>query len=118
MLSGPIRRLLFFAALALAVGLALMPGGPQILPEDKEDHGLAFALLMAGAAFAWPRARLLAQFALLAGLGAAIEIAQLLPALHRDSEIADWYADCAAAGIVALIIHRYRQSRAPTGLQG
>ena len=38
-------------------------------------------------------------FAWLAAFGAAIELFQALPALHRDAEVLDWLADMAAAAV-------------------
>jgi hypothetical protein len=36
--------------------------------------------------------------------GAAIELAQAIPALHRDSDIIDWIADTIACGLVLLLV--------------
>ena len=47
---------------------------------------------------------------LLVGLslfGAAIEVVQAIPALHRDSDVSDWLADTIAAVAVVLLLVRW-----------
>lgn len=71
----------------------VLPGGPG----DKVQHMLAFATLGALAAAGWrdqPAWRLLAC---LAAFGGFIELAQSIPALHRDAQFADWLTDSIAA---------------------
>jgi VanZ family protein len=84
---------------------ALLPEPPTPLPfeaGDKVQHMLAFAVLSVLAA-AFPRGRLLELFAAMALLGGLIEVLQMIPALHRDAEVLDWAADCAAS-LAALVI--------------
>ena len=81
--------------------MALLPKPPEIPgePGDKIQHMMAFATLGALAAAAWRDRRLVVLFAWLAGFGAAIEVLQMIPALHRDAELLDWLADMAAAAV-------------------
>lgn len=99
-------RLLFFAAAAFALVMALLPKPPTLPldPGDKVMHMLAFATLGALAAVGWPRTTSLRIFGALAAFGGFIEIAQAIPVLHRDAQWSDWFADMAAAlvSIVAL----------------
>lgn len=71
---------------------------------------LAFLTLGALAAAGWPSRPILLLFAGLAAFGGFIEIAQAIPALHRDAQWSDWLADMAAAimGLTAtrLIVKR------------
>lgn len=81
--------------------MALLPKPPELPgePGDKIQHMLAFFTLGTLAAAGW-RGR--GAGWLLAGLavfGAAIEVFQMVPALHRDAEFVDWVADMGAAAI-------------------
>ena len=105
-------RRAFFVCAAFAFVMALLPKPPEIPgePGDKVQHMMAFATLGALAAAGWRERRLMALFAWLAGFGAAIEVFQMIPALHRDAELLDWIADMAAAA-VALTIARWALTR-------
>jgi hypothetical protein len=39
----------------------------------------------------------------MAALGLAIEVLQMIPALHRDAQASDWLADCAATAATLLL---------------
>lgn len=86
-------------AAVFAFVMALLPKPPQIPgePGDKIQHMLAFFTLGAMAAAAWRDRPGAVLFAWLAVFGAAIEVFQMIPALHRDAEWLDWVADMAAA---------------------
>lgn len=113
-----LARIALFAAIALAVTLALMPQ-PPLLPvgeiNDKYQHMFAFAVLSALAAWSYPEAELLRIGERLSFLGALIEVLQAIPALHRDCDIRDWLADTASIAVILLLVAsaRYR-SRAAT----
>lgn len=97
---------LFWLAAAFTLVVALLPEPLTPLPfeaGDKVQHMLAFAVLSVLAAAAFPRRRLLELFAAMALLGGLIEVLQMIPALHRDAEVLDWVADCAAS-LAALVI--------------
>lgn len=103
----------FWAAAAFAFVMAVLPHPPEVPghPNDKVQHVLAFATLSLLGTFAFPRTRLLALLALLSLFGAFIEIVQLIPVLHRDSDILDWLADTIAVVLVLTIV-RWRRSLA------
>lgn len=87
-------------ALAMAVFAgAMLPGGVALPgnPDDTIQHGLAFATLTATFRMAWPGVAWMHLFVLMATLGGAIELAQLVPAMHRDASIGDWLVDVAAS---------------------
>lgn len=108
-----IARVSFWAAAAFAFVMAVLPHPPEVPghPNDKVQHVLAFATLSLLGTFAFPRTRLLALLALLSLFGAFIEIVQLIPVLHRDSDILDWLADTIAVVLVLTIV-RWRRSLA------
>jgi VanZ family protein len=87
--------------------MALLPKPPELPgePGDKVQHMLAFFTLGALAAAGWRDRKLLVLFASLAGFGAAIEVFQAIPALHRDAEVLDWLADMAAAAMALGLVH-------------
>jgi VanZ family protein len=105
-LATPLRAIAawtFWAASLFALVMSLLPHPPQIVEaSDKVQHMLAFAVLAGLAAVAWPR-RLLAIGLGLVAFGGLIEVLQLIPGLHRDSQVADWAADVAAATAVLLL---------------
>jgi len=97
----------FWLALAFAVTMALLPKPPHLPIDrfgDKFAHMLAFATLAGLAALAFPQASIWRTVERLSFLGAAIEVAQNIPALHRDCDIRDWIADTVAVLVVTLIL--------------
>lgn len=113
MISVPIRRLLFWAAVIFAFVMAVLPHPPAVpgQPNDKIQHIAAFTALSLLGTWAYPRSLL----HLLVGLslfGAFIELVQAIPALHRDCDVKDWIADTVACGTVLLLV-RWRRSRRP-----
>ena len=108
--GGSLARTLFWAAGLFALVMAVLPHPPRLPgdPSDKIQHIAAFATLAVLGSFAYRR---LSTLWLLAGLslfGALIEVAQAIPALHRDSDPLDWVADTVAAGVVLLIVRWLR----------
>ena len=93
---------LFWTALVFAFVMAVLPQPPQLpgAPSDKIQHIIAFAVLAALAAAAYPRSGLLRILAGLSAFGALIEVVQTIPALHRDGDYVDWIADTLAAAVV------------------
>lgn len=102
----PRLRWLFWAALVFAFVMALLPHPPQVPGHlgDKVQHMAAFATLAALAALAWPQRPYAALGMALSYFGALIEIAQAIPALHRDCDIMDWVADTGAVIVVLTLI--------------
>lgn len=113
MIPVPARRLLFWAAATFAFVMAVVPQPPELPgePNDKIQHMIAFATLGLLGAWAYARTPLLQLLAALSLYGAAIELVQAIPALHRDSDVKDWIADTLAAGVVLLLVRRWRLRR-------
>lgn len=112
-----LQRLLvlaFWSAALFALVMASLPKPPALpgQPNDKVQHIIAFLTLAALAAAAYPRTSLIRIGIGLSAFGALIELIQMIPALHRDADAADWLADTAAAaivlGIAALVRRRKR----------
>jgi VanZ family protein len=103
----------FWLALAFAVTMAVLPKPPEtpIAPfGDKFAHILAFATLAALAMLAFGRGAWWRIVERLTFLGAAIEVVQSIPALHRQCDVRDWAADTVAVlvtvAVMALAIPR------------
>jgi VanZ family protein len=104
-------RALFWAVALFVFVLAVAPV-PQVpgQPSDKVQHMAAFAVLAVLGATAYPKTSAPALLLGLALFGAAIEIAQAVPIIHRDSDPVDWAADMVAAGLVLLTVYWVRRS--------
>jgi len=74
---------------------------PTIMPWDKAEHFTAFLGLMLLSMVSFPRAPLWRIGAVLSFAGAAIELIQALPIIHRDCDVWDWVAD--TIGILAVV---------------
>jgi hypothetical protein len=105
-----IASVLFWLAMAITLVLATLPEPPQVpLPGgDKVLHMTAFAALSLLAWLAFPRRRVAELFAAMAAIGALIEVLQMIPALHRDADFADWVADCGASLLVLTLCQGIR----------
>jgi VanZ family protein len=105
---------LFWAALLFAYVVAIMPAAeaPKIAESDKVEHMIAFVTLALLGKLAYPKVAAPTMGLWLAGVGALIEFTQMIPALHRDGNLADWIADCAAIivglGVAWLMLRRSR----------
>ena len=108
--SGPVLRLLFWAAALFALVMALIPRPPPVPghPSDKVLHVLAFATLGVLGTFAYPRFRALQLIAALSLFGALIEILQGTALIHRDRDVLDWVADTVACGVVVLALRLWQ----------
>ena len=98
-------RLVFWLALAVTIVMALLPNPPALPRQatDKVQHIAAFAALTFLAALGFPGLRLRVIFVVMAALGLAIEVLQMIPTLHRDAQASDWLADCAATAATLLL---------------
>jgi len=127
--SPRMRSLILLARAALAAAClvtlfaALTPPDEhplQVLPWEKANHVLAFAVLAVLGVVAAPRLPLPALGLLLVGLGGLIELLQALPMVHRDPAVRDVVIDTAAVAAVLVPIGLARwRSRAedlPNGL--
>lgn len=100
-----LARLLFWAALAFTCVMAVLPQPPEVIPtSDKMNHVLAFLVLTALHKLAYRSVNMWKRLAVMALLGAGIEVAQMIPALHRDADWRDWVADMLAAGAASLAV--------------
>jgi hypothetical protein len=101
-----LRRLLFWAAAIFAFVMAVLPHPPHlpVEPNDKVQHMAAFATLGMLGAWSYAATSLVQLLIRLSLFGAAIELFQAIPALHRDSDVKDWIADSLACGLVLLIV--------------
>ena len=106
-------RGLFWAAAAFAFVMAVLPHPPDIPgePSDKVQHIVAFATLTLIGSVAYSVTAPLKLLVRLSLFGAAIEIVQMIPALHRDSDVLDWLADTAAVLTVLLLVTLWRRLR-------
>lgn len=97
---------LFWLSVLVALVFALLPQPPMLPgePSDKLLHVLAFAVMAGLAGLAYPAISPLRILMWLCGLGAAIEIVQLVPSLNRDAQLGDFLADGLAAGAVLLLV--------------
>ena len=104
-------RILFWAAALFAFVMAVIPHPPRIPgePNDKIQHIAAFATLGLLGSWAYSRTSALKLLAGLSLFGAAIEIIQAIPALHRDSDILDWLADTVAVLVALLLVRGWRR---------
>jgi len=104
-------RAVFAAALCFAVVMASLPHPPTLPgePQDKLQHIAAFAVLTLLATLGWPRQRAWRIALALSLVGVAIELIQMIPALHRDAEFADWAADTAAILVTLLLMQGWRR---------
>ena len=109
--SRPLR-FLFWAAVVFAFVMAVIPHPPKLPgePNDKIQHIVAFTTLALLGSWAYSRTRPLKLLAGLSLFGAAIEVIQAIPMLHRDSDVLDWLADTAAVLVVLLLIRVVRRA--------
>ena len=104
----PLMRSAFWLAMIFAVTMALLPKPPGLPIDalgDKFEHMLAFGVMAALAGLSFPQMPLPRIAERLSFLGAMIEVAQSIPALHRDCDIRDWIADTLAIGLILLAGH-------------
>lgn len=97
-------KILFSAAVVLTLVFAWTPHPPVLIAYDNAQHGLAFAILAILGRMAFRKLPWQVLALSLAVLGAIIEIVQLIPQLHRSSDVYDWYADVAAM-MLGLMLH-------------
>jgi len=105
-------QFVFWATLVFTFTAAVMPArqAPQLFPWDKAEHFAAFYTLTGLAAAAFPRRSLFAIAVALSVFGAAIELVQALPIVHRDCDFWDWVADTVAIilVLVPLVLRPWR----------
>jgi hypothetical protein len=99
-----VARIVFCIAVLTTLFFAWFPHPPVLIAYDKAQHGLAFAVLTILGRAAYPRYPWQFLVLTLVGLGAIIEIVQLIPQLNRTCDIYDWYADVFAI-LIGLALH-------------
>lgn len=106
-------RVFLVVALAFTIVMALSPHPPTLPgnPLDKTQHALAFAVLTALAAVAFPRSGFWSLFALLILFGVSIELFQAIPAIGRDCSVLDVGADAVAIVVAWLVVQAVRRWR-------
>lgn len=100
-------RAIFLLLAAFAVFMALVPKPPQVPLDnlgDKFQHIMAFAVLTIFARLGFRRTRELTILERMSFMGAAIEVLQSIPSLHRDCDWRDWLADTLAVAVTLLIM--------------
>ena len=100
-------RLALFAFALLSMLTALGPSlafEPGFAYSDKVEHFAVFAVLGGLAWFGYPHAPARLIVERLSFFGAAIEVLQSIPALHRDCDVFDWATDTAAAAIAVVLL--------------
>lgn len=96
--GGVIARIVFGVALAFTAVMAMLPQVPEILiAPDKVQHALAFFVITALHHIAYRELGFWKRILIIAFIGGAIEIAQMIPVFHRDPDLADWAVDVVAA---------------------
>lgn len=107
-------RIAFWAAALFAFVMAAVPTPPDLHVSDKLQHMTAFFVIAMLGCAAFPRLSRIKLLLALIAFGGMIELVQLIPELHRDSEWNDWFADIAAASaalIVAAVAGRLRPAQ-------
>ena len=94
-------RIAFWSAAAFAFVMAVLPHPPAIPVWDKLQHMVAFFVITVLGCAAYPRFPRLKLAAGLVAFGGFIEIVQMIPFIHRDSDVRDWIADIFAV-LIAL----------------
>jgi hypothetical protein len=99
-------RAVFWVACAFAFVMAVLPHPPRVPgnPPDKIQHIVAFLVLAVLGHWAYPEVKKRKLLLGLMILGALIELAQMIPAIHRDSDPYDWIADTGASLTVFVIL--------------
>jgi hypothetical protein len=97
LLNPRIMRALFWVLAGVALFFALAPAKiDPVKVNDKVQHMAAFFVLAGVAQLGWPQLSRLRLIVVLSLYGAAIEVLQALPRIHRDSDWHDWAADTVA----------------------
>jgi hypothetical protein len=105
-------RFAFWLAASFAFVMAVLPHPIEVPTSDKVQHMAAFLVITLFGCAGYrglPRVKLmLALFA----FGGIIELIQLIPELHRDSEWGDWLADIVAVLVALAVAHFVERQRA------
>jgi len=97
-------RIAFWVAALFAFVMAVLPHPPELHVWDKLQHMSAFFVLTALGRAAYPRLGWTKLLLALAAFGGLIELAQMVPEIHRDSQLSDWLADDAAIAATLAVV--------------
>lgn len=89
-------QIAFWAAALFAFTMAIVPQAVEVPGSDKVLHMLAFFVITSLGCGGYPRFSRVKLMLALAAFGGAIELVQMIPAIHRDAEWGDWLADIVA----------------------
>jgi hypothetical protein len=89
-------RIAFWIASAFAFTMAILPEPVELPASDKVWHMTAFFVITLLGRAAYPHLSRKKLLPALVAFGGIIELAQLIPELHRDAEWSDWLADSVA----------------------
>jgi hypothetical protein len=97
--------LCFCIAITLIFAFSPPKDGFSLFPWDKADHFTAYFVLMSGSIISFPNHRLITIAFWVSLSGAAIELIQGTPLVHRDCDVWDWVAEnIAILAVVGVII--------------
>jgi hypothetical protein len=105
-------RIAFWAAALFAFVMAVLPQPVELPASDKVQHMAAFFTITALGCAGYrglPRMKLMLAMVAFGGL---IELVQLVPELHRDSQWSDWAADILAVILALAVAHLVESRRA------
>ena len=105
-------RFAFWAAALFAFAMAVVPHPPAIPVWDKLQHMAAFFVITILGGVSYPRLSRLKLAAALVAFGGFIEIVQMIPILHRDSDVRDWIADIFAVLVALAVVSVVRRVNA------
>lgn len=107
-------RFAFFMAALGALVAALLPSvpfEPSFEYSDKYQHFVAFFVLAGLALFGFPQVSRWVIVERLSFFGAAIEVLQSIPVLHRDCDPLDWATDTVGATLAVLLLAQFVAAR-------
>lgn len=109
----PILRIAFWAAAAFAFVMATLPHPMiEISSSDKVQHMTAFFVITSLGCAAYRSLSRVKLMLAMTAFGAAIELVQMVPELHRDAEWSDWLADILAVLLALAVAHLLESRRA------
>jgi VanZ family protein len=92
-------KIAFWSAATFAFVMAVLPHPPNLHIWDKWQHMAAFLTITTLGCIAYPSVSRVRMMLAMVAFGGMIEIVQMIPELHRDSQLSDWIADIVAVGL-------------------
>ena len=106
-----VLRMAFWAAALFAFVMAVVPHPIELPTSDKVQHMAAFFVITALGCAGYRRLSRVKLMLAMIAFGAAIELAQMMPEIHRDAEWSDWLADIFAVLLALAIAHLLERRR-------